>query len=74
MRVSDGVIDRDDFDNSLGTKLPPYFKMSEIERYIGRGCPLVHLRFYTIVIRAYRLDEAQMLMLFPMFLNAIAQS
>ena len=50
------------------------FKMLEIKRYTGRGCPLVHLRLYSIVIRAHRLDEAQMLMLFPMSLSGVAKN
>ena len=74
MRVFDGVTSWDDFDSTPATGLPPDFRMPEIERYIGRGCPLVHLRLYSIVMRAHRLDEAQMLMLFPMSLSGVAQS
>ena len=73
MRVSEGAT-WDDFDSAPATGLPLDFKMPEIERYTGRGCPRVHLRLYTIVMRAHRLDEAQMLMLFPMSLSGVAQS
>ena len=58
MRVSDGVTSWDYFDSAPATGLPPNFKMSEIERYTGRGCPHVHLRLYSIVMRAHRLDDA----------------
>ena len=72
MRVSDRITDWDDFDSPLRTILSPNFKMPEIKRYNGRGCHRVHLILYTIVIRAYRLDEAHMLMLFPMPLSGVA--
>ena len=74
MSVSDGVIDWDDFDTTLGTRLPLDFKMLEIKRYTGKGCLRVHLRLHTIVMRAYRLDEAQMLILFRLSLSGVAQS
>ena len=32
-------------------------------------CPHVPLRLYIIVMRAYRLEEAQMVMFFPMSLS-----
>ena len=47
--------------------------MLEIERYTGIGCPCIHLRLYSIVMRAHNLDEAQMIMLFPMSLSEAAQ-
>ena len=34
------------------------FRMHEIERYTGIGCPRIHLRLYSTVMRAYELDEA----------------
>ena len=72
MRVFDGVTSWDDFDSVSATKLPPDFKMPEIERYTGRGWPRVHLRLHSIVMRAHRFDEVQMLMLFPMSLSGVA--
>ena len=74
MRVFDGVTSWDDFDSTPAIGLPPDFKMPKIERYTGRGYPRVHLRLYSIVMRAHRLDEAQMLLLFPMSLSGVAQS
>ena len=47
--------------------------MLEIERYTGIGCPRIHLRLYSIVMRSHGLDEAQMIMLFPMSLSGAAQ-
>ena len=45
------------------------FRMLEIERYTGIGCPCIHLRLYSTVMRAYELDETQMVILFPMSLS-----
>ena len=47
--------------------------MPEIERYMGIGCHRIHLRLYNTIMRAHGLDEAQMIMLFPMSLNGAAQ-
>ncbi|XP_034689106.1 uncharacterized protein LOC117916976 [Vitis riparia] len=47
--------------------------MPEIERYTGIGCPRLHLRFYSTIMRAHGLDGAQMIMLFPMSLGGAAQ-
>ena len=49
------------------------FRMPEIERYTGIGCPRIHLRLYSTIMRAHRLDEAQMVMLFPMSLSSATQ-
>ncbi|RVW81593.1 hypothetical protein CK203_049445 [Vitis vinifera] len=49
--------------------LPPNFKMPDIDHYMGIGCPRIHLRFYSAVIRAYGLDEMQMIMHFPLSLS-----
>ncbi|RVW64544.1 hypothetical protein CK203_040405 [Vitis vinifera] len=46
------------------------FRMPEIEQYMGIGCPRIHLRLYSIMMRAHGLDEAQMIMLSPMSLKA----
>ena len=43
--------------------------MPKIERYTGIGCPKIHFRLYSIVMRAHGLDEAQLIMLFPMSLS-----
>ena len=53
--------------------LPTKFRMLEIERYIGIGCPRIHLRLYSTVMRAHGLDKAQMVMFFPMSLSGAAQ-
>ena len=39
------------------------FRMPDIERYTGIGCPRIHLRLYSTVMRAHRLDESQMITL-----------
>ena len=47
--------------------------MLDIERYIGIRCPRIHLQLYSAVMRGHRLDEAQMIMLFPLSLSGAAQ-
>ena len=54
---------------SLSTK----FRMPEIEIYMGIGYPRIHLKLYSMIMRAHRLDEAQMVMLFPMSFNGATQ-
>ena len=53
--------------------LPVEFRMPDIERYTGIGCPRIHLQLYSAVMRGHRLDEAQMIMLFPLSLSGAAQ-
>ena len=53
--------------------LPVEFRMSDIERYTGIGCPCIHLQLYNAVMHMHRLDEAQMIMLFPLSLSGAAQ-
>ena len=62
------------FDSALVTTLPPKFRMPDMERYIGRGCPRTHLRIYSQLMRGMGLDEAQLIMLFPLSLSSMAQS
>ena len=38
--------------------LPAKFRMLKIEIYTGIGCPRIHLRLYSMVMKAHRLDEA----------------
>ena len=49
------------------------FKMPEIERCMRIGCPHIHLRLYSTMMRAHSLDEAQMIMLFSMSLSGAVQ-
>ena len=44
LRVSDGGMVWDDFDGLPVASLSAKFKMPEIERYMGIGCPRIHLR------------------------------
>ena len=53
--------------------LPVEFRMPDIERYMGIGCPRIHLQLYSAVMRRHRLDEAHMIMLFPLLLSGVAQ-
>ncbi|RVW92796.1 hypothetical protein CK203_042612 [Vitis vinifera] len=72
MRVSNGAISWDDFDGAPVANLPAQFRMPDIERYMGIGCPKIHLRLYSSVMRAHGLDEAHLIMLFPMSLSGAA--
>ena len=69
MRISDGAISWDDFDGAQVVSLSVQFRMPEIERYTGIGCPKIHLRLYSSMMRAHGLDETQLIMLFPMSLS-----
>ena len=60
------MISWDDLDDVLVATLPVGFRMPNIERHTGVGCPRIHLRLYSIVMRALGLDEAQLLTLFPL--------
>ncbi|RVW63291.1 hypothetical protein CK203_058763 [Vitis vinifera] len=69
MRDHDETISWDDTDDMSVTTLPIGFRMPEIKRYMGVGCPYIHLKLYSIVMRALSLDEAQLLTLFPFSLS-----
>ena len=73
LRTSDRAITWEDFDGAPVASLPAKFRMPEIERYTGIGCPRIHLRLYSTIMRAHGLDGAQMIMLFPMSLGGAAQ-
>ncbi|RVW18920.1 hypothetical protein CK203_102504 [Vitis vinifera] len=47
MRVSDGSVVWDDFGGMPVASLPAKFRMPDIERYTGIGCPRLHLRLYS---------------------------
>ena len=55
--------------SSLSTE----FRMPNVERYMNIGCPKIHLSLYSTIMRAYRLDKAQMIMFFPMSLSGATQ-
>ena len=73
LHVSDGVIGWDGYDDLSVAALPVEFCMPDIERYTGIGYPRIHLQLYSTVMRGHRLDEAQMIMLFPLSLSGAAQ-
>ena len=73
LHVFDGVIGWDGYDDLSVVALPVEFRMLDIERYTGIGCPRIHLQLYSVVMRGHRLDEAQMIMLFPLSLSGAAQ-
>ncbi|RVW37109.1 hypothetical protein CK203_084554 [Vitis vinifera] len=73
MRDPDEMISWDDPDDVPVATLPVGFRMPDIERYTGVGCPRIHLRLYSMVMRALGLDEAQLLTLFPLSLSGMTQ-
>ena len=72
LRVAEGMDVWDGFDSAPMTPLSSKFRMPEMEQYIGRGCPRTHLRTYSQLIRGMGLDEAQLIMLFPLSLSSVA--
>ena len=73
MRDLDETISWDDIDDMLMDTLPVVFRMLEIERYMGVGCPRIHLKLYNTFMRALGLDEARLLTLFPLSLSGTTQ-
>ena len=73
LHVYDGVIGWDVYDDLPVAAMPVEFRMPDIDRYTGIGCPRIHLQLYSTVMRGHRFDEAQMIMLFPLSLSGAAQ-
>ncbi|RVX00889.1 hypothetical protein CK203_026447 [Vitis vinifera] len=73
LRASDRATTWEGFDGVPVASLPAKFRMPDIERYTGIGCPRLHLRLYSTVMRAHGLDEPQMITLFPLSLSGAAQ-
>ena len=63
----------DGYDDLLVEAFPVEFCMPDIERYTGIGCPRIHLQLYSAVMHGHRLEEAHMIMLFPLSLSGAAQ-
>ena len=72
LRVSDGSAIWDDLEGMPVTSFPAKFRMPDIARYTGIGCPRIHLWLYSTVMRAHGLDESQMITLFPLSLSGAA--
>ncbi|RVW34700.1 hypothetical protein CK203_107117 [Vitis vinifera] len=60
-------------DDAHAPSLPAKFRMPDIERYTDIGCPCIHFRLYSTMMRAHGLDESQMITLFPLSLSGAAQ-
>ena len=65
LHVINGIMSWDGYDDLPVAAFPVEFRMSDIERYIGIGCPRIHLKLYSAIMLGHRLDETQMIMLFP---------
>ena len=72
LRVSNSSTIWDDLESMLVASLPTKFRMPNIERYTGIGCPRIDLRIYNTMIRAHGLDESQMITLLPSSLSGAA--
>ena len=73
LHVPDGVIGWDRYDDLIVAALLVEFRMPDSERYTGIGCPRIHLQLYNVVMHGHRLNEAQMIMFFPLSLSGAAQ-
>ena len=69
LRVSDGSVIWDDLEGMPMASLSAKFRMPNIEKYTGIGCPRIHLRLYSTGMRVHGLDESQMITLFPLSLS-----
>ena len=73
IRLQDGGLTWDDRDGILVASLPTKFRMPYIERYNGIGHPKIHLKLYSIIMRANGIDVAQLMAFFPMSLSGASQ-
>ena len=58
IKLQYGGLTWDDRDGIPVACLPAKFCILDIERYSGIGCPKIHLRRYSIVMRAHGIDDA----------------
>ena len=58
IRLHDAGLTWDNRDAILAANLPAKFRMPDIERYSGIGCPKIHLRLYDIIMRSHGIDDA----------------
>ena len=58
IRLQDGGFTWDDRDGIPAASLPAKFRMPDIERCSGIGCPNIHLRLYNTIMRAHGIDDA----------------
>ncbi|RVW86753.1 hypothetical protein CK203_042826 [Vitis vinifera] len=65
LRTSDRAITWEGFDGVPVASLPAKFRMPDIERYTGIGCPRLHLRLYSTVMRLMDWTSLKMITLFP---------
>ncbi|KAJ9684797.1 hypothetical protein PVL29_016999 [Vitis rotundifolia] len=73
LRTPDRAVTWEDFDEAPVASLPPDFKMPDFEKFTGIGCPRIHLRLYSILMRAHGLEEPHLITLFPLSLSGAAQ-
>ena len=71
--IYEGGLTWDDIDGIMTSSLLPKFRMPDIERYSGVGDLKGHLRLYSRIMRAHRLDDTQLVALFPKSLSGVTQ-
>ena len=62
IRLQDGGLT---WDGIPAASLPAKFRMPDIERYSGIGCPKIYLRLYSTIMRAHEINDAQLVAFFP---------
>ena len=72
IRLQDAGLTWDNRDVIPTASLPAKFRMPDIERYSGIGCPKIHLRLYDTIMRSHGIDDAQVVSFFPMSLSGAA--
>ena len=71
--VFDGIMGWDGYDDLPIAALLVEFFMPDIEKFTRIGCPCIHLKLYNSVMRRHILEEAQMIILFPLSLSGATQ-
>ncbi|RVW78286.1 hypothetical protein CK203_055759 [Vitis vinifera] len=54
LHVINGIMSWDGYDDLPVAAFPVEFRMSDIERYIGIGCPRIHLKLYSAIMLGHR--------------------
>ena len=73
LHALDGVMSWNGYDDLPVATLLVEFRMPDIERYMWFRCPRIHLQLYRVVMCRHKLDEAHMIMLFPLSSSGVAQ-
>ena len=67
--MSNSSVTWDDSNGISVASLLAKFRIPKIDKQTGINSPRIHLRLYSTIMRAYGLDEAQLIVLFPLSLS-----